>query len=126
MPEKYVKKGDPYYSSCIKTTKLIANKLFLNKSQYTSSFHSRFGFGKWTKPYTEKLLRELPKKGIKKINIISPTFSIDCLETLEEINIQFKEIFFNAGGKEFNYIKCLNDSNDHEKIIKFLIKKYIK
>ena len=91
------------------TTKLIAKKLKLNKEKYITSFHSKFGFGEWTKPYTERLLLELPKKGIKSIGIVSPSFSIDCLETLEEIAIQFKDDFINAGGEKFNYIPCLNE-----------------
>ena len=88
------------------TTKLIAKKLKLNKEKYITSFHSKFGFGEWTKPYTERLLIELPKKGIKSIGIVSPSFSIDCLETLEEIAIQFKEEFIKArrnGQSYFEY-----------------------
>ncbi len=123
LPQKYVTQGDPYYSSCLKTTALISNKLKLNEKDFITSFHSKFGFGDWTKPYTEDLLLELPKKGIKNISIISPTFSIDCLETLEEIEIQFKEEFLKAGGQKFNYISCLNDSLDHVRLIKNLVEK---
>ena len=121
LPIKYIQKGDTYYQSCMDTTKLIAKKLKLNKEKYITSFHSKFGFGEWTKPYTERLLLELPKKGIKSIGIVSPSFSIDCLETLEEIAIQFKENFIRAGGEEFTYIPCLNDHNDHVAIIERLM-----
>ena len=122
LPIKYIQKGDTYYQSCMDTTKLIAKKLKLNKEKYITSFHSKFGFGEWTKPYTERLLLELPKKGIKSIGIVSPSFSIDCLETLEEIAIQFKDDFINAGGEKFNYIPCLNEKKSHVLIIEKLIK----
>ena len=98
-----------------------AKRLKLNKEKYITSFHSKFGFGEWTKPYTERLLLELPKKGIRSIGIVSPSFSIDCLETLEEIAIQFKEEFIKAGGEEFTYISCLNDNNDHVALIEKLM-----
>ena len=81
LPKKYVEQGDPYYASCLETTNLIANKLQLNNKEHITSFHSKFGFGEWTKPYTEDLLLELPKKNIKNIIIISPNFSIDCFAT---------------------------------------------
>ena len=121
LPIKYIQRGDTYYQSCMNTTELIAKRLKLNKEKYITSFHSKFGFGEWTKPYTERLLLELPKKGIKSIGIVSPSFSIDCLETLEEIAIQFKEEFIKAGGEEFTYISCLNDNNDHVALIEKLM-----
>ena len=93
----------------------------LKKEEYIVSFHSRFGFSEWTKPYTEDLLLDLPKKGIRSIGIVSPSFSIDCLETLEEIAINFKDEFIKAGGKEFIYIPCLNDHSDHVMLIEKLI-----
>ena len=121
LPKKYVDKGDTYYQSCIKTSDLIARTLALKKEEHITSFHSKFGFGEWTKPYTEDLLLELPKKDIRSICIISPSFSIDCLETLEEIAVSFKESFIKAGGKEFKYIPCLNDNSDHVALIEKLI-----
>ena len=126
LPKKYVNQGDPYYSSCLKTTKLIVDRLQLKNQEFITSFHSKFGFGEWTKPYTEDLLKELPNKGKKNISIISPTFSIDCLETLEEINIQFKESFIKSGGEKFTYIPCLNNSLDHMILIQHLVKKNLK
>ncbi|SVD74419.1 uncharacterized protein METZ01_LOCUS427273, partial [marine metagenome] len=121
LPKKYVDNGDTYYDACCHTSKLIASNLNLNENDYITSFHSKFGFGEWTKPYTEDLLIELPKKGIKSVNIISPTFSVDCLETLEEIAIQFKNYFIKAGGQYFKYIPCLNDSDEHVLLIEKLI-----
>ena len=121
LPKKYVDKGDTYYQSCIETSKLIAKKMGLQKEEYITSFHSKFGFGEWTKPYTEELLLELPKKGVASICVVSPSFAIDCLETLEEIAIQFKDEFLKAGGKEFKYIPCLNDQNEHVSLIEKLV-----
>ncbi|PPR50889.1 MAG: Ferrochelatase [Alphaproteobacteria bacterium MarineAlpha5_Bin5] len=121
LPKKYVDKGDTYYQACCNTSELIAKNLSLDHKDYITSFHSKFGFGEWTKPYTENLLTDLPKKGIKSINIISPTFSIDCLETLEEIAIQFENDFIESGGNYFKYIPCLNDSDEHVKLIERLV-----
>ena len=121
LPKKYVDNGDTYYDACCKTSNLIAKNLNLNENDYITSFHSKFGFGEWTKPYTEDLLIDLPKKGIKSVNIISPTFSVDCLETLEEIAIQFKSDFIKAGGQYFKYIPSLNDSDEHILLIEKLI-----
>ena len=121
LPKKYVQQGDTYYKACCNTSELIANKLNINSDEYITSFHSKFGFGEWTKPYTEDLLNELPKKGMKSIDILSPAFSIDCLETLEEIAIQFKNDFIKAGGRNFNYIPCLNDSDEHTILIQKLV-----
>ena len=119
--KEYIDKGDTYYQSCIETSKLIAKKLELKKEDFITSFHSKFGYGEWTKPYTDELLLELPKKGIKSICIVSPSFSIDCLETLEEIAIQFKDEFIKAGGEKFNYVPCLNDTNNHVFLIEKLV-----
>ena len=121
LPKKYVQQGDTYYKACCNTSELIANKLNINSDEYITSFHSKFGFGEWTKPYTEDLLNELPKKGMRSIDILSPAFSIDCLETLEEIAIQFKNDFIKAGGRNFNYIPCLNDSDEHMLLIQKLV-----
>ena len=121
LPKKYIDEGDTYYQACLHTSNLIANKLKLSKKDYITSFHSKFGLGEWTKPYTEDLLKKMPKKGTTSINIISPTFSVDCLETLEEIAIQFKNDFFEAGGKDFNYIPCLNDNDEQINLIQKLI-----
>ncbi|MBI29673.1 MAG: ferrochelatase [Pelagibacteraceae bacterium] len=125
LPKRYILDGDPYYDSCLKTSDFVAKKLNIKNDEYISSFHSKFGFGEWTKPYTENLLLNLPKKGISHVDIISPTFSIDCLETLEEIEIQFKNDFIQAGGKKFNYIPCLNNSSDHINLIENLVNKHL-
>ena len=126
VPKKYLLKGDPYYCFCQKTTRLVAEKMKLKKKDYITTFQSRFGPGEWLQPYTDKTLEELPKKGIKKIHILSPGFSSDCLETLEELEVQNKENFLSSGGERYNYIKCLNDDPQHLKMLGFLILNHIK
>mgnify|MGYP000106031416 CR=1 FL=1 len=126
VPKKYLLKGDPYYCFCQKTTRLVAERMKLKKRDYITTFQSRFGPGEWLQPYTDKTLEELPKKGIKKIHILSPGFSSDCLETLEELEVQNKENFLSSGGERYNYIKCLNDDPQHLKMLGFLILNHIK
>ena len=121
MPERYLDKGDPYYCFCHKTTRLAAEKLGLNEKIYDIAFQSRFGSEKWLKPYIDELITEQAKKGIKHLQIISPGFSVDCLETLEEISIQYRKVFINNGGEKFEYIPCLNDSEDQISLIKSII-----
>ena len=126
VPKKYLLKGDPYYCFCQKTTRLVAERMKLKKKDYITTFQSKFGPGEWLQPYTDKTLEELPKKGIKKIHILSPGFSSDCLETLEELEVQNKENFLSSGGERYNYIKCLNDDPQHLKMLGFLILNHIK
>ena len=121
MPQRYLDKGDPYYCFCEKTARLTAEQLNLHKDYYKVAFQSRFGSEKWLEPYIDKLLLAEAKEGTKHIQVISPGFSVDCLETLEEISIQYREIFLNNGGEKFHYISCLNDSEDHIKMIQFII-----
>ena len=97
---------------------------FGNKIPIKTTFQSRFGPQEWLKPYTDKTFENLPKEGIKNILVICPGFASDCVETLEEISIQGKETFLNAGGKNFELIPCLNDSDIHIKLFETLIKKY--
>ncbi len=110
LPDVLTKKGDPYYYQCLKTAELIAKKLKLKKKTWRAVFQSRFGKAKWLQPYCIETLMALPDEGIKKIDIICPGFTIDCLETLEEINMTNKEIFLQAGGEQYHYIAALNDS----------------
>jgi len=123
IPKKYFDKGDPYHCYCHKTTRLIKEKFNLIDIQLT--FQSRFGPQEWLTPYTDKTLKSLPEKGIKNLLIICPGFASDCVETLEEIDIQGREIFLNSGGKNFDLIPCLNDSSDHIDLFEKLISKYI-
>lgn len=110
MPISYLEKGDPYYYQCLETTKLLAQKLGWSEDRLKVTFQSRFGPTAWLQPYTEEILAELPQKGVKKIAILAPAFSVDCLETLEELAMGGKQVFLGAGGEKYAYIKCLNDS----------------
>ena len=121
IPKEYFEKGDPYHCYCQKTTRLVTEKF--NQVKIITTFQSRFGPKEWLQPYTDKTLEKLPKEGVKKILVICPGFAVDCLETLEEISIQGKEIFKKAGGDKFEFIACLNDNNDHITLIEHLIKK---
>ena len=123
IPKSYFVKGDPYQCYCQKTTRLIKEKF--NDVKIETSFQSRFGPSEWLKPYTDKTLEELPRKNMKNILVICPGFSSDCVETLEEINIQGKESFLNNGGKNFDLIPCLNDNDDHINLFEDLIRKHL-
>ena len=118
IPKKYFDSGDPYHCLCQKTSRLIAEKLSLNEKDYITAFQSRFGPSEWLKPYTSETMKSLPKEGIKSVQVVSPGFGVDNLETLQEIDIENKEYFEDAGGENFHYIPCLNDDDDH---VEFLI-----
>ena len=119
IPKKYFDKGDHYHCYCHKTTRLISEKF--TSIEIRTSFQSRFGPQEWLQPYTDKTLEELPKQGKKNILTICPGFSSDCVETLEEILIQGKESFIEAGGENFDMVPCLNDNDDHINLLKNLI-----
>ena len=113
IPKKYLDKGDPYHCFCRKTTRLVAESMNLPKDSYMTTFQSRFGPAEWLQPYTDKTIESLAKEGTDDIHVISPAFSSDCLETIEELNEENREIFMENGGKKFGYIPCLNDRDDH-------------
>ena len=123
IPKSYFNKGDPYHCYCHKTTRLIKEKF--NKINIQTTFQSRFGPQEWLTPYTDKTLETLPDKGIKNLLVICPGFASDCVETLEEINIQGRESFIEKGGVNFDLIPCLNDNSDHIKLFEKLISKYL-
>tara|TARA_B100000965_G_scaffold192453_1_gene160675 strand:- start:461 stop:1459 length:999 start_codon:yes stop_codon:yes gene_type:complete len=123
IPKKYFEKGDPYQCYCQKTSRLITEKF--NKIPLITTFQSRFGPQQWLQPYTDKTFEKLPSEGKKNILVICPGFSSDCVETLEEISIQGKETFIEAGGENFDLIPCLNDNDDHINLFKNLVSKYI-
>tara|TARA_Y100001970_G_scaffold176187_1_gene214752 strand:- start:1198 stop:2196 length:999 start_codon:yes stop_codon:yes gene_type:complete len=123
IPKKYFEKGDPYHCYCQKTTRLLAEGF--NKIPIKTTFQSRFGPQEWLQPYTDKTFESLPKDGKRNILVICPGFSSDCVETLEEISIQGKDSFLKNGGKNFDVVPCLNDSDDHIKLLKHLTEKYI-
>ncbi len=123
IPQKYFDKGDPYHCYCHKTTRLISEKF--TSIEIMTTFQSRFGPEKWLQPYTDKTLESLPREGKKNILAICPGFSSDCVETLEEIQIQGKESFLDSGGENFDMVPCLNDNDDHIVLLKSLIQKNI-
>ena len=123
IPKKYFDKGDPYQCYCQKTTRLVKEKY--TNIEIQTSFQSRFGPQEWLTPYTDKTLEALPTEGVKKLLVICPGFSSDCVETLEEINIQGKESFLGSGGEKFDLIPCLNDNSEHILLFEKLIKKYL-
>lgn len=112
VPERTLTLGDPYHCECHKTARLLATQLSLEPTQYKVTFQSRFGKAKWLQPYTEPTLVALARAGVKRVDVICPGFTGDCLETLEEINMEAREAFLHAGGAEFHYIPCLNDSHE--------------
>ncbi len=112
VPSYTLDKGDPYHCECLKSGRLIAEELGLNKEQYIVSFQSRFGKAEWIKPYTTATLKELGQQGTRRVDVVCPGFVADCLETLEEIALEGKEDFQHAGGGEYHYIPCLNERSD--------------
>lgn len=113
MPIRYLMEGDPYHCQCAKTTRLLRERLGWDKGTIDVSFQSVFGREEWLKPYTVKHVAELAKQGKKRIAVMAPAFSADCIETLEEINGEIRESFEQAGGEVFTYIPCLNDEAAH-------------
>lgn len=110
VPERTLHLGDPYHCECYKTARLLGEELGLSKAQYMVTFQSRFGKAKWLEPYTEPTLITLAQQGVKRVDLICPGFTSDCLETLEEISQEAQEAYLRAGGEVFHYIACLNNS----------------
>ena len=117
--------GDPYYYQCHKTARLVAEKLHLQETEYKICFQSRFGKEEWLQPYTDKTLEALPSAGVENVQVICPGFSSDCLETIEEIGAENRDIFIKAGGRRFGYIPCLNDSQGHISFLAYLVRRNI-
>jgi ferrochelatase len=121
MPQKYVDKGDPYQAQCIATTDALRRRMGLDATKLLLTFQSRFGFDEWLQPYTDKTMERLAKEGVRRIAVITPGFSADCLETLEEIAQENAEIFKHNGGEQFSFIPCLNDSDPGMDVIRQLV-----
>jgi len=121
VPLRYLHNGDPYHCQCLKTTRLVAEELGLEKSEYTTAFQSRFGREEWLKPYTDHTLTQLAKDGLKSVQVICPGFSSDCLETIEEIDEENREYFLENGGERFEYIPALNSDDTHIEMIEQIV-----
>jgi len=121
IPQSYADKGDPYADRCRMTAKLVAEALHLNEDEWAISFQSRFGKQEWVKPYTDVLLEQWGQAGVRSVQVLSPAFSADCLETLEELAVENKETFQHAGGGEYAYIPALNTDQAHIDLLASLV-----
>jgi ferrochelatase len=126
MPEDYVAKGDPYLNQCVETTALLCQKLKLDDERLMMTFQSRFGTAEWIKPYTDATVKSLAERGVKNLAVITPGFSADCLETLEEIAMENAAIFRDAGGENFAAIPCLNDTPGGMAVIRDVVTRELK
>ncbi len=125
MPERTLHLGDPYHCECHKTGRLLAEALGLKPEEYVVTFQSRFGKAKWLQPYTEPTLVALAQAGVGRVDVVCPGFAVDCIETLEEIDQEAREAFLHAGGREFHYIPCLNDSAEGMRALADLCERHL-
>lgn len=125
IPEKYFEKGDPYYCKCQKSSRLIAEELGLAEGSWSVTFQSRYGPGKWLKPYTDETIRDLPKRGVREVAVVCPGFAADCLETLEEIAMEARDLFIDAGGTRFDYIPALNANPLHAEMFADIVSQHL-
>jgi ferrochelatase len=123
IPKPYSDKGDPYYWHCLETTRLVRERLGWGEEKLITTFQSRFGAQEWLQPYTDKTVERLAWEGVKSIAIVNPGFSSDCIETLEEIAVEAREIFLHAGGANFAHIPCLNDNPGGMAVIEALVRR---
>src|SRR3984893_6597484 len=121
MPQKYIDNGDPYQAQCIATTDALRRRMGLDASKLLLTFQSRFGFDEWLKPYTDKTIAQLGQDGVRRVAVVTPGFSADCLETMEEIAQEKAEIFQHNGGQQFAAVPCLNDSDPGMDVIRQLV-----
>lgn len=124
IPKRYLLNGDPYHCLCHKTTRQLADALGIGPDDYRVVFQSRVGREEWLRPYCDDTMKQLPGEGIKSIDVISPAFSADCLETIEEISGENHEYFMESGGERFQYIECLNDRPDHIQFLADLVARH--
>ena len=122
IPQRYRDAGDPYFCECHKTTRLVAEALGLSEAQYATAFQSRFGPGQWVEPATDDLLRAWAGQGVRAVQVICPGFAGDCLETLEEVAIRYRELFRGAGGEAFGYIPALNSEPGQIELLTALVR----
>lgn len=126
VPQEYLEKGDPYHCQCVKTTRLLRDRLGMDENRLRMSFQSRFGPAEWLKPYTDETVKALAQSGVKNLAMLMPGFTADCLETIEEIGVENREIFMHDGGAHFARIDCLNDSEDGMDVIEAVVRREMK
>lgn len=122
IPEVYVKEGDPYEAQALETTRLITTRLGLAPDEYSHCYQSRFGSIVWLQPYTEDTLKALIRRGVRRLTAISPSFAVDCLETLEEVAIEYRDQYLELGGERFDLVPCLNDEDRHAELLAGVIR----
>ncbi len=125
IPQAYIDKGDIYHSECMNTIREVVSVLDLPESAWSVAFQSRLGRQKWVQPYTDKTLIKWAQEGLESVDVVCPGFSIDCLETLEEINQENRAYFVNNGGSRYSYIPALNDSEDHVNCMLTILEKHL-
>ena len=125
LPQDNIDRGDPYQRQCEQTAKLLAQTLGLEDSDWSIGYQSRFGRQAWIQPYTADRLSELVNRGVKSVDVICPGFASDCLETLDEINLEYRDEFLALGGERFNYIPALNDRASHIEMMQKLVEPYL-
>jgi protoporphyrin/coproporphyrin ferrochelatase len=124
IPERFVQRGDPYFSRCHGTARLLADELMLREGEWSVTFQSRFGPANWLKPYTAEVLAGLPARGVREVTVVCPGFAVDCLETLEEIAIENRDAFMRAGGERYEYVPALNARSSHAQCLADLIEQH--
>lgn len=125
LPQAFCAAGDPYYCHCQKTARLLAERLQLASDDYAVTFQSRLGVKAWLQPYTDATLKALPAQGIRRVQVVCPGFSADCLETLEEVALENRDYFLAAGGASYQYIPCLNDQPGHIACLRGLVERHL-
>lgn len=120
IPKKYFDKGDPYHCTCYKTTRLLREAMSAQKDDFMVTFQSRFGPEEWLQPYTDETIEALPEKGVKNLVVLCPGFAADCIETLEEIGLEARDDFMQAGGEKFSLVPCLNDSPESIEMLRLI------
>ena len=125
LPQDNIDRGDPYQQQCQQTAELLAQELGLDKKDWSISYQSRFGKQTWIQPYTSDQLKQLVSRGVKSVDVICPGFASDCLETLDEINLEYRDKFLALGGEQFNYIPALNDRASHIEMMQKLVEPYL-
>jgi ferrochelatase len=126
IPAAYVAGGDPYQAQCEKTTRAVVQRLALSPEEWSHCYQSRFGSVAWLQPFTEDTLKDLAKRGVRKLTVASPSFAVDCLETLEEVAIEYREKFLELGGERLTLVPALNDDERHAQVLAAIVKRQMR